>query len=393
MRIAIVGQKGIPARTGGIERHVEELAIRLANDGLEVDVYTRPHFTDKKNKQYKGVRLISLPSIATKHLDAISHTFLVALHLAVVNRKVDIIHFQSIGPSILIPLVKILKPFTPIISTFHSQCYFHQKWGFFARWLLKIGEYFCIKWSDQTIAVSRGLKKYARKVYDEEVKYIPNGVPDYSGIKAQKIFQKWNLSKNDYVFVASRLIAHKGITLLIEAFSQLNIQKKLVIAGDGPVDDFYVKEVRRLADQDERVVLVGNQSGQVLAELYSNCRLFVQPSEREGLSIALLEAMSYELPILSSDIKENEEALADGGYYFKNKSVDDLREKLEKLLLNEELSRSRTGVAKKRVAQKYNWSVITQETKKAYKSLISEKESTWIGKWNCLWHRITNIAK
>ena len=106
MKIVFIGQKGIPTLMGGIERHVEELTIRLARQGHDVFVYTRPNYTDKNLSEYKGVRLISLPNIATKHLDAISHTLLACIDVSL-RRNIDIIHFHSIGPSLLIWLVKI----------------------------------------------------------------------------------------------------------------------------------------------------------------------------------------------------------------------------------------------------------------------------------------------
>jgi glycosyltransferase involved in cell wall biosynthesis len=165
MKIIMIGQKGIPSRGGGVEKHVEDLSTRLVNAGHEVLAYTRPSYTEKHLKEYKGVRLISLPSVKTKNLDAISHTFLACLHLIFRIRKVDIVHFHAIGPSSLLLLIKIFRPGIKIVSTFHCQDYFHQKWGFFAKTYLKLGEYICCKFSDKTIAVSEELKKYAEKKY------------------------------------------------------------------------------------------------------------------------------------------------------------------------------------------------------------------------------------
>ncbi len=163
MKIAIIGQKGIPAVSGGVETHVEELATRLVKNGNEVLAYTRPNYTDRNLKEYKGVKLISLPSISSKNLDAIVHTFLSVLHVVFIERKVDLVHFHSIGPSSLLWLVKILKPTTPVVATFHTQCYVHKKWGRFAQMYLKLGEFVCNKVADEVIVISKTLQQYAQK--------------------------------------------------------------------------------------------------------------------------------------------------------------------------------------------------------------------------------------
>jgi len=176
MKIVFIGQKGMPSISGGVERHVEELAVRLVKEGHDVSCYTRHNYSDKDIQEYKGVRLVNLPSIASKNLDTIVHTFLSCLHVVFFERKVDVVHFHSIGPSSLLWLVKLMKPRTAIVSTFHTQCYKHKKWGVFARKYLKLGEYVCNRFADEVIVISKNLQEYVQKLYKREVNYIPNGV-------------------------------------------------------------------------------------------------------------------------------------------------------------------------------------------------------------------------
>lgn len=192
MKIYFIGQKGIPAKSGGVEKHVEELSRRLVKAGHDVFVYTRPNYTNARLKKYQGVNLISLPSVSTKHLDAISHTFRACLD--VIKKDVDIIHFHSIGPSSLIWLVKVLKPSVPVISTFHTRCYQHKKWGIFARVYLRFGELCVCLLADKTITVSESLKNYAQEKYGVNTEYIPNGVTLPKVIRVEKI-KKWGLKK------------------------------------------------------------------------------------------------------------------------------------------------------------------------------------------------------
>ncbi len=208
MKVAFIGQKGIPTLQGGVERHVEELSVRLASQGVEALVYTRPQYVDKKLKKYKGVNLVSLPTIASKHLDALVHTFLVCLNVR--KQNVDVIHFHSIGPSLLIWLAKILNPRTPIIATFHSQCYRHKKWGSFATISLKLGESICCVMSDHLIVISRNLKEIVLKKYKRIGEYIPNGVPEYKKI-GLKNAKKWGIYEKEYILYAGRLVKAKEL--------------------------------------------------------------------------------------------------------------------------------------------------------------------------------------
>jgi len=369
MKIAFIGQKGIPSISGGIEKHVEDLAVSLAQRGHEIIVYTRPNYTDKNLKDYKGVRLISLPSIVTKNLDAISHTFFAVLDL--IRRDVDIVHFHAIGPSSLIWLAKILKPRAKVVATFHCQDYFHQKWSLFARLYLRFGEYVACTAANRTIAVSKTLSQYVAMVYGREAIYIPNGVNEM--IKEEpEMIKQFGLLKNNYILAVSRLVRHKGLHHLIKAFRNVKTDKKLVIVGDGAFTDEYVNELKTLAKDDARIIFTGAQKGQALAELFSNATLFVQPSESEGLSIALLEAMAYGNAALVSDIPENKEAIGDRGFTFVNKSVEDLTNKLTELLSNEALVVSVAEKAKARMIKEYNWKNIADNTEMVYGELLAE---------------------
>ena len=372
MRIAFIGQKGIPAKFGGVEKHVEDLSRRLAAAGHEVIVYTRPNYTDPQLGIWQGVKLISLPSIGTKHLDAITHTIRAILNVA--RREVDVIHFHSIGPSSLIWLIKLIKPKTPVVATFHMQCYHHQKWGRAARLYLKFGEWVCCNFADRTLVVSRTLQKYAAEKYRKPIIYIPNGVEIRNVTGAENI-KAWELAPNNYIVAVSRLVRHKGLQYLIKAFKNLRTDKKLVIVGDGAFIDKYVAELKAMARGDERIIFTGNQIGSALDELFANAYLFVQPSESEGLSIALLEAMSYGRGALVSDIPENLEAVGEQGITFKNKSVRDLREKLTELMLNSEQVSENGRLNRERVRVHYNWNDIAMEIGQIYDQVLKDNEA------------------
>lgn len=370
MKIALIGQKGIPAKFGGVERHVEELAGEMVKKGHQVFVYARNNYTSKDLNQYNGINLIHLPSIGTKNLDAISHTFLASLHA--LKSDYDVIHFQAIGPSMLIGFLKLLKRKTLIISTFHCQDYYHKKWGLFARWALRFGEWSCCRLPDRTIVVSDSLDKYSRKKYSIKPKLIYNGTRIRDDFDF-KFLQKWKLEPQKYAVFVGRLIRHKGAHILAEAFVQLEKEGKipsdfkLVIVGDGFYTDDYVKELKDAFSKNEKVIFTGNLEGLELRSVFAGAYVFVQPSEAEGLSITLLEAMAYGVPVLVSDIKENTDVIKDMGFIFKTNDVSDLKEKLKKIFACEadELVQ-KTVIAKKEIKNKYDWERIGKKTLNLY---------------------------
>lgn len=375
MKIAFIGQKGIPAKIGGVERHVEELATRLAQKGHEVFVYVRNNYTDKNLQAYEGVKLVHLPSIPTKNMDAISHTLLAIVHA--IFHRYDVVHMHSIGPNSLNFLIRIFKPKTILIATYHCQDYSHKKWSAFAKAYLKLGEYMTCKIPDKTIVVTKILQKFVKEKFGTEAEVIPNGASISSDQDSDRLTQ-WNLGKNSYLLAVSRLIRHKGIQYLISAFKNLEDKgltdgKKLVIVGDGFYTDDYVEELKKMAEGRKNIIFTGAQSGADLRQLFSHAHFFVQPSDSEGLSITLLEAMGYGKAVLVSDIPENLEAVAEAGVSFKHGDISDLEKKMIGLLGNQERIDEIGRIGKVRAEQVYDWNQIADKTEALYKDVISKK--------------------
>lgn len=384
MKIAFIGQKGIPALSGGVEKHVEKLSVELRKRGHEVIVYTRPHYTAKDKQSFQGVRLISLPSIHTKHLDAISHTFLATLHA--LFQGYDVIHYQSIGPSILSFIPRIFIPRTRVIATFHSRDYFHKKWGWFAQLCLKAAEFFTCHIPERTVAVSEHLAKYAYSFYGCNAVAIPNGaavIPTHD----KSVLKQYGLRPGNYVLSVSRLVGHKGIQYLIKAFMELEDTNKLpnnyklVIVGShlGTAETkAYEHYLQVMASGRSNILFTGEQTGSALATLFTQAGMFVQPSEDEGLSVALLEAMAYGLPIIVSDIPANVEAIRGGaGATFPTKDVEGLKQELAYYINRPEEGKKMGMQAKERVAEHYSWEAIAAKTIDLYEETLKEYEARY----------------
>lgn len=369
MKIAFIGQKGIPTKTGGVERYTENLALNMVLAGHEVFVYSRFSYNTDKLTEWRGVKIINTPSLASKNLDAITSTFFACLDL--IRRKYDVIHFQSIGPASLLWLAKIFSPRTKIIFTFHCQDYYHKKWGRFAKLYLKFGEFVGNKLADEVLTVSKSLAVYAREKYHNEAICIPSSAQIENLVPAKEI-KKWGLERDSYIVSIGRLVRHKGIHYLIEAYLKTKTDKKLVIVGDSAYTDDYVRELHQLAAGKNNIIFTGNQSGDTLKELFSNAAIFVQPSESEGLSFALIEAMSYARPCLVSDIDSNREALADTGVFFKDRDVSSLTLKLQEMLDNPELLAKIGAAELERVRNEYDATKVTAQVLSLYQNTLAK---------------------
>lgn len=379
MKIAFIGQKGIPIVSGGVERRVEEISVRMAQKGHQVFVYARKDYSQDKSlkKEYKGVKIIYLPTILTKNLSAFIHTLLATIHSLFQNY--DVIHFQAPGPSSLCWIVKIFSPKTALVATFNSRDSEHQKWGYWAKKYLLWGEWAISKFPDEVIVVSDILQEYMEKKYQRESEVIYNGASNLE-INNPKLIEKFGLEKEKYILLVSRLIRHKGIHYLIEAFNKIQKENKistefkLAIAGEGAYTDDYVEEIKELSLKNKNIIFTGNQTGESLSSLFQNAFIFVQPSETEGLSNTLLEAMGYGICPIVSDIEENIIPVDGNGIVFKNKNIKDLEEKLLFAFANKNIIKEKGKKAQVYVKRKYSWEENTFKTLKIYEKILEKKK-------------------
>ena len=376
MRIAMVGQKGIPATCGGVERHVEELAKELAKNGHEVLVYARAWYRKMLTAENKisaslpaNITIIFTPSIHTKHLDAITHTLTSTIHA--LTQPVDVIHFHGVGPSLLSWIPRLFAPRIKVVATFHSMDRYQYKWGVIAKWFLSLGEKFACLFPHETITVSRGLYLYCLNQFQKNTTYIPNGVPVWNGEKYPEKLINWNLAPEKYLLTMSRLIKGKGIHYLVAAWKTMRAHSpeilknyKLVIVGDG--DENYLNELYALANGDHDIVFTGAQYGDNLKSLLANAALFVHPSENEGLPLAVLEAMSFGRAVVVSDIPAHQEIIRDSRFWFNTADVTSLTNKLTELLQQPEILHSAGAANKTIVAEHYSWKDIAEKVEKVY---------------------------
>lgn len=367
MKIVMIGQKGIPCQEGGIERHVDELSQALVKKGHEVLAYVRPYYAEKKLANTNGVHLKRLLSIHTKHLDALSHTFFATIHALIIGA--DIYHYHGVGPSLLSFLPRIFRPKSKVIVTFHCKDQEHKKWGKFAQWVLTAGEWTSIHFPHGTIFVSQTLMKDARIPSEHCFSFIPNGAY-VNPISPAKNIDHFGLAADSYFLVVSRLVPHKNIHHVLQAFQKVQTEKKLVIVGSGAFTDSYVQELKSLAKKDSRVMMIGQQPIQVITELFAGAKALIHPSQSEGMPITVLEAMGNGCLIIASNIENHVETLGDAGIYFSAGDISDCAKAIETVLSNPDLT-SLKMKGRERVRKYFQWDSIAVKTIDFYKSVLS----------------------
>lgn len=362
MRIAMIGQKGIPASYGGIERHVEQISTLLVERGHTVFVYCRPYYTRIEGK-YRGVDLIKLPSLKTRHMDCASHTLISTAH--VLSMKVDVVHYHALGPSALSLIPRIAG--IPTVATVHGLDWRGGKWGKIATWVLQKCEYAACHFPNRTIVVSRILKEYFEQKYRRQVIHVPNGVSIGKSVEPRNI-SKLGLVPGEYYLYVGRLGSEKGCHILIQAFVRAKTKRKLVMVGSPHMNIAYEEYLKSIAD--ERVVFTGAIYGDLLTELWNGAYAVIHPSLTEGMSLSLLEAMGHGKCIIASDIPENIEVVADSALTFPSGDVKSLTSMIEFIDNRPDLVKDLGAKATKRAKDCFDWNMIVERLEEIYKGVV-----------------------
>ena len=380
MRIAMIGQKGIQtgAFGGGVEKHVESIGKRLVKMGHhDVFIYARKKEMPGKGTKIDGMHIVYLSAIYTKNLEAITHTLFSTLHA--LFGSYDIIHYHGVGPAPLAWIPRLFLRHTRVVVTFHSQDRFHAKWSFFAKTYLYFGEWAAVHFPHACIAVSHTLQVFCRERFHREVVYIPNGA-EARRVNSDEELRAFGLESGKYLLNVGRIVQHKGLHDLITAYELLSKRMnqenlpKLVMVGAPSFTDAYFQTLKRQASGDSRIRFLGFQKGEKLAQLFAHAKLYVHPSEAEGLPLVILEAMSYGLPVLASDIPENLEAMSGfaghhAGFSFEKGNPEDLADELEELLSDEEALHLASVRSFETVKAYFNWDMITEHVEEVYRTV------------------------
>jgi glycosyltransferase involved in cell wall biosynthesis len=370
LRVAFIGGRGVIGKYSGIEGYYEEVGQRLAAAGHEVTVYCRNYFTPRQEK-YHGMRLVHLPAPRSKHFETFIHTLLSSLHS--LSKPYDIVHYHTLGPALFSFIPRLAGKKT--VVTVQGLDWQRKKWGRFASAVLRFGEYAALRFPDQTTVVSKTLRSYYRERYGANTRYVANGALLRDKRPASGIHE-FGLETGGYILFLGRFSPEKNCHLLVEAYEQIDTTVKLVLAGGGRTSDAYAQALRRHAS--DRVRILNYVSGDAFDALLTNAMLFVLPSDLEGLSLALLEAMGAGLCVLVSDIPENVELMEDAGFMFRHGDIADLSRML-RLLIRADALRAEAGrAARNRIEERYLWPKIAKEIEEVYQEMMGDSVDTFL---------------
>jgi len=422
MKIIVLGTRGFPNVQGGVESHCQNLYPNLVEKGHEVIVLARSPYVGKTAYEYKGVKVIPTWAPKSKFLEAYFHTILGVIKAR--RMGCDVLHIHAIGPGICVTDARILG--MKVVFTHHGPDYQRKKWNKLAKFVLKFGEYLACKFSNRVIAISKNITEHVEEIFYRKAEFIPNGVIVEERVETDAILKKYGLEKGKYILTVGRFVPEKGFHDLIDAFSiaighrsqdvgnrkestdsrwsmvhgqknkvhsQGNVHSlqtivhsedikdqspkansselianssmKLVIVGGADHEDDYSRSLKEKAQNTSGVILTGVLKGIDLKEMYSHAGLFVLPSYYEGLPITLLEALSYGLNVIVSDIEANREVDLDDNRFFTPGMLTGMADKI-KYFLNNPLNDEQKNKQIEMIRQRYNWEKIAERTEEVY---------------------------
>ena len=369
MKIVVTGTRGIPNIMGGVETHCEELFPRIAARGFDVTVIRRSSYVRDSLTEWKGVKLVDINCPKKKSFEAIIHTFR-AINEAK-RLRAGILHIHAIGPALLVPYAKMLG--MKVVFTHHGPDYDRDKWGFAAKTMLKLGERMGCMFADEVIVISDVIRDLIKRKYNrtQHVHLIYNGVSQPEVCDFPEYFHELGIEKGKYILGMCRFVPEKNLHHLVAAYCKIKNEQlksknssddiKLVLSGDTDFEDDYSRNLKEMARKNG-VILTGFIKGRKLQSLLTNCRCYCLTSSHEGLPIALLEAMSYGVKVIVSNISANLEVGLDKEDYFPVGNVDALADKL-KTVIEQSLQHVNYDM------KKYDWGKIADQVAEVYNEL------------------------
>jgi glycosyltransferase involved in cell wall biosynthesis len=362
VNIALIGTRGIPASYSGFETCVENLGARLAARGHSVTVYNRAHHISYREPSYKGMRLVRVRGVATKHLDTITHTTLSMLHALTQRYDGMFVFIAGNAPLCLIPR---LFSHARVVLNVDGLDWKRKKWGGVARGYLRWSEQIAHRLAHVVVTDSRRVQEYYHREYRCETMFIPYGA-DVPARPPGDVLRRFGLESRKYVLFVGRLVPENCAHHLIEAWPDIQARAgadmKCVIVGDAPYAASYIESLKVRARSNPSIVFTGYQFGDVYAELTSNALLFAETSEVGGTHPALVEAMSLGNCVVVNDTAENVETIGDAGVTYRGDiGAPSLAETVSSLLHQPQLIESYRARAQAYAGLHYSWERVTDQ--------------------------------
>lgn len=366
MNISFLITKDLLRGGGGIEKYTREVGRRLVIRGHRVTVYST-HGNEPGPDEWEGVKIIWMPRIRPHWVEKVAGSLNATVLALALRERPDVFHLHSVAAGGMAPLLRLRN--VPCILQMHGVEWQRSRWGGVARATLRFLENISFSNATAVTAVSKAQCKFYCQRFTNSVCFIPTGTEVFNPVPPAQL-SMIGIEPLKYFLTAVRLVPEKGVHYLISAFRKTATEWTLVIAGGEGGDRKYVKDLRQLAAGDHRIRFLGHVQSPLLGELYSNAGAYVQASEIEGMSISLLDAMSYGRCCIASNIPENLDVLGEAGLSFRNRDVDDLARQMGSVAQSGRIPVALGEMARDRVQSQYSWDTVTTKLEGLYREAI-----------------------
>lgn len=376
MKIALLGTRGVPASYSGFETCAEELGVRLVARGHKVTVYCRSHHIRYAGRDYRGMRLVKLPTIANKYLDTLVHTFLSCVHASWQHYDVALLFIAGNSPVSFIPRLAGQK----VVLNVDGLDWKRQKWPWLAKKYIQFAEYLATKLPNAVVTDSHVVQTYYEQRFRAHTTFIAYGA-EVESLPPGPFLNKYGLESRRYILFVGRLVPENCAHHLIAAFDGLDTEMRCVIVGDAPYTDAYIQQLKSSAGK--KIIFTGYLFGEGYRELSSNAFAFVETAEVGGTHPALLEAMAFGNAVVANDTAENLETIGDAGLsYHGAEGSASLRGVLQHLIASPALVELYRQRAVERVSKYYSWDAVTSQYIELFEHLLSGGTLNRAGKQN-----------
>lgn len=366
-RIAIIGDRGIPACYSGFGTLVEQLAVRLVNEfDFDVTVYCRKQYYEERPGFFKGVRCVYLSSPGGKNFESIVHSNLAILHASLASYDLALVLDPGNGPFVL-PL-KLRG--TPIVLHTDGMGWKRQKWSRMQQRYYKWSEWVSARLATWLVTDSRAMQDYYVSEYAASSSFIPYSGEVGDGSDAS-ILEQHNLKKRGYYLLVARHEPENNVHLIIAEYRKSGVKRPLVVVGANRYDSAYG---RAIADEsDDKVLCIGAvYNSAALNSLFENCYVYLHGHEVGGTNPSLLNAMHMGAPPVPIDVIFHRQVMSDECEYFRKKPGN-LAGILQHLDNNPERVEFLGALARTRSDQLYRWDAVSAGYAELFRKLLAAK--------------------
>jgi glycosyltransferase involved in cell wall biosynthesis len=370
VKIAIIGSRGYPIVYSGYETFVKEVSERLVAQNIDVRVYCQKHLFTTRPKHVNGVELIYMPTVQTKSLNQLVHSFFSMIHACCSKVDVILVVNAANGPFGLISLLAQKKTLINV----DGLEWLRPKWKGLGAAYFKFAGKLATLFYNTIITDAEAMRQVYLNTFKANSTVIAYGA-NIRHSKNPGLINQFGLTPNEYFLIVGRLIPDNNSDLLLEGFKKANSNKKLVIVGDVPYQDAYAQNMK--AHASDQILFLGYVTdSEVLAELYHQSYAYLHGHEYGGTNPTMLKAMAYGCAILALDTVFNREMLENGQFgWFFQKTSDSVALYLQQAEHNPQAVQTLKEKARDGITQKYNWDEVTRAYVTVFKALMTNGKS------------------